>query len=183
MSFTEDCDRFGDQLARLIDAGIPVKEAAAAFGLPRQRCYAILRAIGRPAGRSRGRAGTADPALIVSVYNETGSITRAAKASKVAHSVARRILVDEGLVRTGKISPKGKPEAKRRCLELIAAGWSARRAAREVGVNERTARDWRQGIRRSNSKRIHPDGRVVDYHHGTVYTQSVTSATDRKSVV
>lgn len=30
MSFTEDCDRFGDQLARLIDAGIPVKEAAAA---------------------------------------------------------------------------------------------------------------------------------------------------------
>ncbi|WP_269456339.1 hypothetical protein [Rhodococcus pyridinivorans] len=34
MSFTEDCDRFGNQLARLIDAGIPVKEAAAAIGLP-----------------------------------------------------------------------------------------------------------------------------------------------------
>ncbi|WP_112320088.1 hypothetical protein [Rhodococcus pyridinivorans] len=49
MSFTEDCDRFGNQLARLIDAGIPVKEAAAAIGLPRQRCYAILRAIDRPA--------------------------------------------------------------------------------------------------------------------------------------
>jgi len=177
MSFTEDCDRFGNQLARLIDAGIPVKEAAATIGLPRQRCYAILRAIGRPAGRSRGPAGTADRALIVSVYNETGSINRAAKASKVAHSVARRILVDEGLVGREKISPKGKLEAKRRCLELIAAGWSARRAAREVGVNERTARDWRQGIRRSNNKRIHPDGRVVDYHHGTVYTQSVTSVT------
>ncbi|WP_458574418.1 transposase, partial [Rhodococcus rhodochrous] len=81
------------------------------------------------------------------------------------------------MVSKERISPKGKPETKRRCLELIEAGWSARRAAREVGVNERTARDWRQGIRRSNSKRIHPDGRVVDYHHGTVYTQSVTSVT------
>ncbi|WP_217580460.1 hypothetical protein [Rhodococcus pyridinivorans] len=81
MSFREEWDRFGNQLARLIDAGIPVKEAAAAIGLPRQRCYAILRAIDRPAGRSRGPAGTADRALIVSVYNETGSINRAAKAS------------------------------------------------------------------------------------------------------
>jgi len=177
MSFQEDCDRFGNQLTRLVDAGIPVKEAAAAIGLPRQRCYAILRAIGRPVGKPRGRVGTPDPQLIVTVYGETGSISAAARASGVAQSVARRILVAEGMVSKERISPKGKPEAKRRCLELIEAGWSARRAAREVGVNERTARDWRQGIRRSNSKRIHPDGRVVDYHHGTVYTQSVTSVT------
>ncbi|PQM50471.1 IS30 family transposase, partial [Mycolicibacter virginiensis] len=54
MSFLEDCARFGDQLAKLVDAGVPVKEAAVAVGLSRDRCYAILRAIGRPAGQARG---------------------------------------------------------------------------------------------------------------------------------
>ncbi len=177
MSFQEDCDRFGDHLVRLVDAGIPVKEAAIAVGVPRHRCYAILRAIGQPAGKPRGRAGTADPRLIARVFGETGSISAAAKASGVAHSVVRRILVAEGLVGSDRIAPKGKPEAKRRCLELLAEGWSTTRAAREVGVNERTARDWRQGIRHTRNQRIHPDGRVVDYTHGTVYTQSVASAT------
>lgn len=175
MSFQEDCARFGDQLARLVDTGVPVKEAAIAIGVPRHRCYAILRAIGRPVGKSRRRASTADPGLIVTVYGETGSISAAAKASEVAHSVARRILVAKDLVSSEKIPPKGKPEAKRRCLELIEAGWSTTRAAREVGVNERTARDWRRGIRHTHNRRIHPDGRVVDYARRTGYTQSVTS--------
>ena len=177
MSFQEDCARFGDQLARLVDTGVPVKDAAIAIGVPRQRCYAILRAIGRQVGQSRRRAGTADPGLIVTVYGETGSISAAAKASEVAHSVARRILVAKGLLSREKIPPKCKPEAKRRCLELIEAGWSTTRAAREVGVNERTARDWRRGIRHTSNRRIHPDGRVVDYTRRTVYKQSVTSMT------
>ena len=54
MLFSEDCARFGDQLARLVDAGVPVKVAAVAVGLSRDRCYAILRAIGRPVGQARG---------------------------------------------------------------------------------------------------------------------------------
>ncbi|MGW0252797.1 IS30 family transposase [Nocardia goodfellowii] len=59
-------------------------------------------------------------------------------------------------------------------LELISAGWSVARAAREVGVNERTARDWRKGIRKSSNTRIRPDGRVVDYNTGTGYVKPVT---------
>jgi IS30 family transposase len=168
MSFQEDCVRFGDQLARLVDAGVPMKEAAVVVGLPRQRCYAILRAVGRPAGRPRGRGGIADPSVIVAVFDRTGSISAAAKACEVAHSVARRILVEQALVSRDKQVP-GKPDAKRRCLELIAPGWSTTRAAREVGVNERTARDGREGIRHSNNPRIYPDGWVVDYNHATVY--------------
>ncbi|WP_444850807.1 IS30 family transposase [Mycobacterium sp. P7213] len=62
-------------------------------------------------------------------------------------------------------------------MELIAAGWSTARAAREVGVNQRTARDWRQGIRHTHNMRIYPDGRVVDYNRQTVYKQSVTHVT------
>ena len=180
MSFSEDCARFGDQLARLVDAGVPVKEAAVAAGLSRDRCYAILREIGRPAGAARGlgtsgdRRGVADRDVIVTVFTEKGSVNQAAKASGVSHSVARRLLVDEGLVTSARI-PGGKPEAKRRCLDLIEQGWSVKRAAREVGVNERTARDWRKGIRHIRNTRIHPDGRVVDYTRKTVYKQPVST--------
>ncbi|SMX96386.1 hypothetical protein BI49514_02830 [Brevibacterium iodinum ATCC 49514] len=122
MSFQEDCARFGDELARLVDAGMPVKEAAVVIGIPRQRCYAILRAINRPAGKPRDKNAILDHALIVSTFAPTGSISRAAKASRVAHSVARRILVDAGLVPAEKLKRAGKPEAKRKFLELIDAG-------------------------------------------------------------
>jgi len=180
MSFSEDCVRFGDQLARLVDAGVPVKEAAVAVGVSRDRCYAILRAIGRPVGQARGRRQRADQSrvadidVIVAVFTDTGSILQAAKAAGVSHSKARRLLVAEGLVTSEKI-PWGKPEAKRRCLELFAQGWSTGAAAREVGVNVRTAQDWRKGIRHINNTRIHPDGRVVDYTNQTVYKQPVSN--------
>lgn len=174
MSFSEDCVRLGDQLARLVDAGVPVKEAAVAVGVSRDRCYAILRAIGRPAGQPRGRRERADCDVIVAVFRDSGSILQAAKAAGVSHSKARRLLAAEGLVTSEKI-PWGKPEAKRRCLELFAQGWSTGAAAREVGVNVRTAQDWRKGIRHINNTRIYPDGRVLDYTNQTVYKQPVSN--------
>jgi IS30 family transposase len=58
---------------------------------------------------------------------------------------------------------------------LFAQGWSTGAAAREVGVNVRTAQDWRKGIRHINNTRIHPDGRVVDYTNQTVYKQPVSN--------
>lgn len=177
MSFQEDCERFGEELARLVDAGVPVKEAAIAVGVSRRRCYAILRAINRPVGKPRSKGGIADHGLIVSTFEQTGSVNRSAKACGVAFSVARRILVEVGLVPVGKMNAAGKPEEKRKFLELIGAGWSTTRAAAEVGVNERTGQDWRQGIRKTRNRRIHPDGRVVDYKTGTVYKQSMTRVT------
>ena len=113
---------------------------------------------------------------MVSVFKETGSVNQAAKACGVSHSVARKMLAVEGLVTSARI-PWGKPEAKRRCLELFEAGWSTTRAAREVGVNERTARDWRKGIRHVRNTRIHPDGRVMDYTRKAVYKQPVSTLT------
>jgi IS30 family transposase len=68
----------------------------------------------------------------------------------------------------------GKAQAKRRFFELLASGWSATRAAREVGVHERTGRDWRDGIRKVRNTRVLADGTVIDYTTGTRYTQPVT---------
>ena len=172
--------RFGDQLARLVDAGVPVKEAAVVVGVSRGRCYAILRAIGRPVGQASGRRervdqrGVADRDVVVAVFEDSGSILQVAKACGISHAAARKLLVAEGLVTSEKI-PWGKPEAKRRCLELFEQGWSTVAAAGEVGVNVRTARDWRKGIRHINNTRIYLDGRVVDYTNQIVYKQPVSN--------
>ncbi len=62
---------------------------------------------------------------------------------------------------------------------MIQAGWPAARAAAEVGVHPRTARDWRRGVRKSGNTRVYPDGTVVDYDTGTRYvTQVSTPAAD-----
>jgi transposase, IS30 family len=182
VSFSEDVAGFGEQLARLVDAGVPVKDAAVSLGVPRQRCYAILRAMGRGVGKARGVSRTADPELIRSVFEASGSVNRAAKTAGVAHSVARRILVDYGLIGAEPMV-WGKPEARRRFLELVKAGWSSARAAREVGVNERTGKDWRAGIRRTGNTRVHRDGTVVDYTTGTRYTGPVSKISNDEPAV
>ncbi len=178
MSFSEDCVEFGDRLATLVDAGVPVRDAAEAVGLSRDRCYAILRATGRPAGTPRSAAHVVDAVLAVAVFTATGSINQAAKTCGVTHGAARRVLVAQGLVAATR-KPVGKAQAKQRFSELLAAGWSSARAAREVGVHERTARDWRAGIRKVCNTRVLPDGTVIDYTTGTRYTQPVNTTKSR----
>jgi IS30 family transposase len=170
--FSEDCVWFGDRLANLVDAGVAVNEAAERLGISPGRCYAILRATGRAAGSPRPDIRDVDPARVAAVFTATGSINQAAKACGVSHGVARRLLVAQDLVSSVR-QPVGKALAKRRFFELLASGWSATRAAREVGVHERTGRDWRDGIRKVRNTRVLSDGTVIDYTTGTRYTQPV----------
>ena len=173
MSFSEDCVQFGDRLAKLVDAGATVREAGERLGISHQRCYAILRATGRAAGSTRAVRRGVDPAAVVAVFDATGSVNAAAKASGISHASARRVLVDKGLISNDR-QPYGKPQARARFLELLELGWSASRAAREVGVHVRTARDWRDGIRKIGNTRIRPDGTVTHYADSARYTQPVT---------
>jgi transposase, IS30 family len=171
VSFSEDCVRCGDQLAKLVDAGVPVREAASSLGLSRQRGYAILRATGRPMGPPKPDVSGVDQARVAAVFVETGSVDQAAKAVGVAHSTARRMLVEQGLV-TAARRARGKPAARARFLELLDSGWSVARAGREVGVHARTGRRWRDRVRRIGNT---PDGTVSDDTTATRYTQPVTS--------
>ena len=82
MSFSEDCVRFGDRLGVLVEAGVAVKDAAVSLGISGHRCYAILRATGRPMGASRPRRGRVDRERMVAVFTATGSIKAAAKAER-----------------------------------------------------------------------------------------------------
>jgi transposase, IS30 family len=87
---------------------------------------------------------------------------------------ARRVLVERGLVSQDR-QLYGKAAARERFLELVESGWSADRAAREVGVHVRTARDWRDGIRKIGNTRVRPDGTVIEYGGSARYTQSVNT--------
>jgi IS30 family transposase len=176
MSFSEDLERYGVDLLRMVDAGLSGAVASHQLGLSESRGYAILRALGRGKG-SRRRPSPEQQAQIVEVFTETGSITRAAKAVGMSHGAARRVLVDTGLVAKGT-TPRGKADAKARFLELIAAGWSVSRAAAEVGVHRRTCQDWARGIRKVGDSRIHPDGLVIDYVAGTRYIKPMTPSVD-----
>jgi transposase, IS30 family len=59
---------------------------------------------------------------------------------------------------------------------LRAAGAARRVAARQVGVNERTARDWDWGVKKTATTRTYADGRRVDYAAGTVTMCGVITA-------
>ena len=59
---------------------------------------------------------------------------------------------------------------------LRAGGVARREAARRVGVNERTAKDWDWGVRKTSTTRTYADGRCVDYAAGTVTMCGVTTA-------
>jgi transposase, IS30 family len=57
---------------------------------------------------------------------------------------------------------------------LRAGGVARRRAAAQVGVNERTAKDWDYGVTKSGNTRTYPGGVRVDYTAGTVTLSGVT---------
>ncbi|ASN40971.1 IS30 family transposase [Arthrobacter sp. 7749] len=75
--------------------------------------------------------------------------------------------------KAGLKTPKPGADKREYFLRLRSHGMSRREALVQVGVNERTARDWDNGVRRSGHRRFYPDGRVVDYKSGmTMYTDA-----------
>lgn len=168
MSISEGLAR----LLRLVDSGVPVPAAAAAVGISKGRAYELLKDVGRGRG-PKTKISDGHRRMVLAEYDRTGSIARAARVSGLSHNAARRILVNAGLVSPAP-AVVGKPDAKARFLELVGQGWSARRAACEVGVHRRTGQDWARGISKNGNKRFHPDGVVVDYDTGTRYIKPMT---------
>lgn len=69
--------------------------------------------------------------------------------------------------------------AKAEYARLRAAGLGNAAAARKVGINPRTGRDWHQGIRHAGNARIYPDGRVVDYNTGMTRKQATLTRLEK----
>lgn len=73
-------------------------------------------------------------------------------------------------VRLGRVDPR-----QAEFTRLRAAGLTQREASAQVGVHERTARDWEKGVRKSRRSRFYPDGRRVNYATGEVTMESMTN--------
>jgi IS30 family transposase len=172
MSFSAADAGVVERLLWLVDASVSVQSAAQALGISRDRAYWLLREVGRPAGRPMPRIGDAQRERVLEAFITGNNINTAAIAAGVSFGSARRILVWAGYIRA-EATGRGKPQARRRFDELIEAGWSSARAGREVGVHERTARDWRAGVRKVRGKRIYPGAAVADSQTGTRYTTSM----------
>lgn len=97
---------------------------------------------------------------VVAEFELAGSVGAAARAAGCSHVLARRLLVQAGLV-PSEPQPLGKPAARAEFDALLSAGVHHSVAARMVGVTADTGRHWRLGIRKSHGRTIYPDGRVT----------------------
>ncbi|MFF9772872.1 helix-turn-helix domain-containing protein [Streptomyces sp. NPDC013978] len=85
---------------------------------------------------------------------EDGSITAAARAVGVSRNTAYGWARQAGVRGRGKPGTSGHP-GRAGYERLRAAGVRRRDAAAQVGVHERTAQDWDQGIRQIGHPRLH----------------------------
>jgi IS30 family transposase len=96
---------------------------------------------------------------------EGGNVSAAARAVGVSRDTAFGWARKAGIRGRGKSGTGGHPR-RGEYDRLRSAGVRRREAASQVGVNERTARDWDHGVRKIGDARIHPDGRRIDYKTG-----------------
>jgi IS30 family transposase len=111
-------------------------------------------------------------AEFLEVLGRVGKISVAADEAGLGHALARSWAREAGFkpVRGRRRHPRrGEYE------QLRAQGVPQRRAAEQVGVNQRTARDWDQGVEKGKNARTYPGGLHVDYAAGTATMDGVTS--------
>ena len=106
------------------------------------------------------------------VLDRVGKISVAADELGIGHALGR-----SGARQAGFEAVRGRRRHPRRgeYEQLRAGGVPQGRAAEQVGVNLRTARDWDRGVKKGKSARTYPGGLRVDYAAGTAAMGGVTS--------
>ena len=157
-----------------------VRTAAAELGFNPNKCYQWAKVVDpdtKPAGKaSRGKIKTkytqSQKDAFFIVLDRVGSVSVAAR------NVGFPVATCFQWANAAGVATRRPGHGKRdEFLRLRAAGSSRRHAAAKVGVHSRTGEEWDQGIRKSNGRRIYPDGRIVDYKRGvTTFTAPATPA-------
>ena len=141
----------------------------------------------RPCPRYKGKLQSkrkytaAEKANFFAALKHSGNISAAAREVDLPGPTCHQWAIKSGF------DPKQTGRERRNAyLALRTSGVHRRDAARQSGVNIRTAQDWDQGIRKINNRRIYPDGRVIEYKSGvTTYPPStaVTSVAALEAVI
>jgi IS30 family transposase/transposase-like protein len=110
---------------------------------------------------------------------EGGSVTAAARAVGVNRNTAFGWARQAGVRGRGKPGTSGHP-GRAEYERLRAAGVRRRDAAAQVGVHERTAEDWDQGIRQIGHSRLRADGRLIVYKTGVTTIKPSLATVDAR---
>lgn len=147
-----------------------VKEAAQDIGISLPTAYQLLKEQGWASPRTGPSAACGKPKKrytqeqkdeFFAAFEKHQNVSQAAREVNMPIHTCYQWAVKAGL----KIL---KPHAGKleEFLRLRAQGMPRKEATELVGIHERTAHDWDNGVKHINNTRIFPDGRVVDYNSG-----------------
>ena len=112
-------------------------------------------------------------AQFLELMAETGNVTEVARLLGINRNTAFTWAREAGLRSQRRQRPH---PARGEYHRLRNSGLPRRQAAQRAGINERTARDWDYGVRKSNNTRLYPDGRRVNYSTGQTTIEPMTSS-------
>lgn len=165
------------RFAEILDRNNSVKEAAEAIGITLSPAYRLARACGweapnaaaSGASRQRGKPKTKytqeQKNTFFKTFDRLQNVSAAAREAGIPIPTGHQWAIKAGL-----ITPVKRAGRREEFLRLRASGKSRTEAAGIVGVHERTAQDWDNGVRKLGGARIYPDGRHVDYKRGVTTT-------------
>lgn len=153
------------RFAEVLDWTTSVKEAAEAIGISLPTAYRLARSCGweapnaaeSGASRQRGKSKTKytqeQKNTFFKSFDRLQNVSAAAREAGFPIYTCYQWVNKAGL---NTSPPRG--QKREEFLRLRAAGKSRKEATSIIGVNERTARDWDHGVRKSGNARIYPDG-------------------------
>ena len=101
----------------------------------------------------------AEKTQFLEAFERLGKVSLAAREVGLHPASGYKWLVDAG------IDAKKRGRARRtEYFRLRECGVTRADAARQTGLNIRTAVDWDQGIEHAANRRVYPDGRILDYN-------------------
>lgn len=144
-----------------------VSAAAAELGLNRHTCFGWARNAGVVPKKALTRRvpkrkyTPEEKEQFLALLDRVGSVTVAAAELGLNRMTCYQWASKAGIANVRQGSGK-----REEFLRLRKNGATRREAAQAVSVHPRTAQEWDQGVRKVGSRRIYPDGRVVDYKRG-----------------
>lgn len=170
------------QFFSVLDRCGSVSAAAAELGFNQMTCYQWVhksRLPERVPGQrevGKRKYSPAQKAEFFVVFDRLKSTTLAARELGLIPATCAGWVRKTGLRSHGKTGVGPHP-GRNEYFRLRKTGMSRRKAAAAVGIHLRTAQEWDQGVRKTGTRRIYPDGRVVDYKRGVTIMTSPSGAT------
>ena len=156
-----------DAFFAALDRRGSVSAAAAEVGLNRNTCFGWARKTAVPPKKPLARAipkrkyTPEEKDQFFAVLDCVGNVTVAA-----AELGFNRMTCYQWAYKAGIANVRQGAGKREEFLRLRKAGATRREAAKAVAVHLRTGQEWDQGVKKSGSRRIYPDGRIVDYKRG-----------------